>query len=489
MRNLCWSTIVLFYIFSGCTKIESTTIGTGLIPPIDGVNTLDTFLNVVTNNYINPASDSARILRYDDHIIGVINNDPIFGKTTATTYFQLEPTFFKYYFPGAPSTYIVDSAVLIMSYKGTYGDTTSAATPQTWEVKELSETLRNDTAYSVNKSFSASNLLGTATIRPNKLADSVNYGFENAKNQIRIRLTAAFANKLLKQFDSTTGNAYVSDSLFKVNFKGFAVGPSAGSAGNALIRINLLDTNTKLALFYKYKLHPDSTRRDTTVSYFRFRSSIDAFSAHANYIKRNYVGAQVNNFNNTSNNDSLAFVQTSPGTFVTIKIPGLRSFPNAIIHRAELITLQQPDVLSSTLTPPRLLLLSIFDSSIWKIKNVPNDFFISSGSINFSNFGGNAIDRDVAGVGIVKEFAFDLSRYVQGIVTRKDSSYTLRLSAPSNDSLTYKDPYPSSFNAVTYFLGTSATNNGADGRVRLGGGGMASGNKLRMRLRIIYSKI
>lgn len=489
MRNFCWLTIVLFFVFSRCTKIESTTIGSGLIPPIDGVNTLDTILNVVTNSFIDPASDSNRVLRFDDHIIGVINNDPVFGKTTAITYFQLEPTFFKYYFPGAPSTYIVDSAVLIMSYKGTYGDTSATAIPQTWEVKELSETLRNDTVYTVNKSFATSNLLGTGTIRPNRLGDSINYGFENAKNQIRIKLTTAFATKLLKQFDSSAGNAYVNDSLFRANFKGFAVGPSAGSAGNALIKINLLDSNTKLALFYKYKLHPDSTRRDTTVSYFRFRSSIDAFSAHANYIKRNYAGAQVNNFNHTSNNDSLVFVQTSPGTFVTIKIPGLRSFPNAIIHRAELVALQQPDPLSTTLTPPRLLLLSIFDSASWKIKNVPNDFFISNSNINFSNFGGYPIDRDVAGVGIVKEFAFDLSRYVQGIVTRKDSSFTLRLSAPSNDSLRYSDPYPSSSYAVTYFLGTFATNNGADGRIRLGGGGMASGNKLRMRLRIIYSKI
>ena len=74
-----------FYI-SACTKIESTNIGSGLIPPIDGVNTLDTFLDVYTNTFIDPLGDSAKVYKTDDHVIGIINNDPVFGKTTATAF-------------------------------------------------------------------------------------------------------------------------------------------------------------------------------------------------------------------------------------------------------------------------------------------------------------------------------------------------------------------------------------------------------------------
>ena len=144
--------------------------------------------------------------------------------------------------------------------------------------------------------------------------------------------------------------------------------------------------------------------------------------------------------------------------------------------------------LESIFTTPRYLLLSSFDSTKWVKTSIPNDFIISAGSLNVLEFGGYPIDRDVAGV-IVKEYTFDLSRYVQGIVTRKDSSLTLRLSAPANDSLSYTAPYPSTFPATTFSLGTGTTNHTAIGRVRLGGGGMVPGNPLRMRLRIIYSRI
>ncbi len=99
------------------------------------------------------------------------------------------------------------------------------------------------------------------------------------------------------------------------------------------------------------------------------------------------------------------------------------------------------------------------------------------------------MEKEVAPYGIVKAYSFDISRYVQGIVTRKDSSYTLRLSAPSNDSVRYTAPYPQPITASTFFVVPSIANNLADGRVRLGGGGLPRENQLRMRLRIVYSKL
>ncbi|MDE3253377.1 MAG: hypothetical protein KGO92_11260, partial [Bacteroidota bacterium] len=86
----------------------------------------------------------------------------------------------------------------------------------------------------------------------------------------------------------------------------------------------------------------------------------------------------------------------------------------------------------------------------------------------------------------VASYTFDLSRYVQGIVTRKDSAYTLRLSAPVNDSLKYTPPYPGNTSSQLYYLDPSITNDPANGRVRLGGG---THSRFRMRLRIIYSRI
>jgi hypothetical protein len=98
------------------------------------------------------------------------------------------------------------------------------------------------------------------------------------------------------------------------------------------------------------------------------------------------------------------------------------------------------------------------------------------------------MDKAVAGAS-VKAYTFDVSRYVQGIVTRNDSNYTLRLYAPVNDSLKYTPPYPASATFPTYYIAPTNANNIAAGRVRLGGGGLHKDNPLRMRLRIIYSRI
>jgi hypothetical protein len=63
------------------------------------------------------------------------------------------------------------------------------------------------------------------------------------------------------------------------------------------------------------------------------------------------------------------------------------------------------------------------------------------------------------------------------------------MSAPSNDSLQYTPPYPAANTVSSFYITPSIANNTAEGRVRLGGGGLIQQNQLRMRLRIIYSKI
>ena len=491
MRKFLFIVVAISFYIAACTKIESTNIGTGLIPPVDGINTFDTLLDVYTNTFLDTFGLHAKVYKNDEHVIGVINNDPLFGKTTAIAYFELKPTYYKFSFP-SHATLLADSAVLILSYKGTFGDTTAARVVQNWEVYELADTLRKDSIYDVSTKLALGSQLATQAIDPNILADSVRTDLEKAKNQIRIKLSTPFAEKLIKTFDTSSANngAYDNDTMFRKNFKGFAVKPQDGSAGNALIRINLLDTNTKLALFYNYKKEDTSTIRTKEVSYFRFSTgAYTQISGSSNYIKREYSGSEVDAKFNTNVNDSVLYIQTTPGTFATIKIPTLASFPNALIHRAELVATQVPEAnrLHEQLTAPTFLLLSRFDSVNRVKRNIPNDLIISGGQDNFSTFGGYTIDR-TDGVYLLKSYNFDLSRYVQGVVTRKDSTFTLRLSAPTNDSLIYTSPYPSNVYGGLYYVLPTIANTTANGRIKIGGGGMAD-PRYRMRLRIIYSKI
>src|SRR5690348_14520760 len=70
--------------FSACTRIDTTTLGSGLIPAVDNVNTFDTVLEVQTDNFA--FIDSTRIFATEDVALGYIN-DPEFGQTKADFYF------------------------------------------------------------------------------------------------------------------------------------------------------------------------------------------------------------------------------------------------------------------------------------------------------------------------------------------------------------------------------------------------------------------
>jgi hypothetical protein len=488
LRSLVLLTIAFLITAISCTRITSTELGVGLIPAVDGVNTFDTTMDVVTDSF--DETDSTRIYKQDLHVLGAITNDPLFGRTTAALNFELFPSFFPFGVPGTKDSIRADSAVLILSYINFHGDSTQ---PLRVSVEEISKNTPLDPYKVYPSNFpaiyplqSAGSLGNTATIDIRRLGDSVINRYELAKNQIRIRLRDDVARRFLNTYDSS--NAYRSDTAFRTFFAGFSVKVAAASPANALLFINLIDTNTKLALYYNSST-TGSTTRDTNVVYFRFNSFTGGDFSH---ITRNRAGSEVaNRLTTTSRPDSMVYVQTNPGTYVRIRIPNLDKLNNRIIHRAELITEQVPDnanllTTDKYFTPPNVLLLSYYDS-INKIKrNIPNDYNISVQGPNTLTFGGYLSYKTVPGYDRLATYTFNLSRYVQGIVTRKDTSFVLRLSAPSNDSIRYSPGYPNTGYSQVFYLNPSIGNVVGNGRIRLGGG---THSRFRMRLRIVYSRI
>ena len=176
--------------FFGCTRITSTDLGAGLIPAIDGVITKDTLLDVITDTFDDP--DSARIYKGDVNVLGNITNDPLFGKTKASIFFEVKPASYPFYVAGVRDSIKVDSAVLILSYKGMYGDSTKPITIRVAEIDQSTplDPYRNYPAnYASAIGINASNALAPAkTFDIRRFGDSVNNRFENSNNQIRIRL-------------------------------------------------------------------------------------------------------------------------------------------------------------------------------------------------------------------------------------------------------------------------------------------------------------
>ena len=488
LRSIAILLVSFLLVTTSCTRITNTEIGSGLIPAVDGVNTFDTTMQVITDSF--EETDTTRIYKQDVHSLGTIFNDPIFGRTSASLNFELLPQFFPFAIPGTKDSIRADSAVLILSYNSFYGDSSQ---PLRISVDEISKTTSLDPFKVYPSNFpavypisSAGSLGSTTTVDIRRIGDSVINRYELSKNQIRIKLRSDVANRFIKNYDST--NAYRNDTLFRTFFAGFTVKAESANPANALLFINMLDTNTKLALYYNSNT-TGATTRDTNAVYFRFNSFT---SGDANYITRNRSGSEVaGRLTTTSKPDSLVYVQASPGTYVRIKIPNLDKLNNRIIHKAELITEQVPDdanlmTIDKYMAPPRLLLLSIYDSAKSIKRNIPNDYQIGQTGPNTLSFGGYLFYKTVPGYDRLAGYNFELTRYLQGIVSRKDTSFTMRLTAPSNDSIRYTPAYPNNFVSQVFYLNPSIGNIIGNGRVRLGGG---SNTRFRMRLRIVYSKL
>ena len=472
--------IVLVFVglaYTACKKIDTTDVGGDLIPAVDNVTTFDTVLDIITNT--ETLYDSARILRSEDHALGIIGNDPDFGKTKAEIYFLPGPDGFGTHpFAKKDSTIVFDSVVLALAYTGYYGDTNSLQRVNVFEINSDNLFRPNAFGYPVDSSdgFVDPTVLGTRLMDFKTLDDSV---FDNRKrdtikikNQLRIQLNKSLGNRFLS-YD--TAHAYKSDSFFREYFKGFAIKiDEAGSpVKNGLAYFNLANANTKM-IFY-YRVLNGSTVTDTLATEFPFTS----FNySNANTIKRTPANGLATTLNNGLPNDELLYVQSSPGTKITIRIPGLKNLSNRIIHRAELIFNVVNNVPEPVYGAPVSLFLDAEDTANKRILAVPYDFSYE-----------NAFQDIVGGFQKNGQYTFNMSRYVQSIVTRQQPDYTFRLTAPFRTNATELrgtatvTPYPPAAKSG-YPINTPI----AKGRVVLAGAAYPVANK-RARLRIVYSKI
>jgi hypothetical protein len=240
--------------------------------------------------------------------------------------------------------------------------------------------------------------------------------------------------------------------------------------------------NTKLAFYYRIP-KPGGSGDSATVSYFQFYSQCNS----ANYVRRDYAGTPVASAAGQTVQAPIAYIQNSPGTFVNIKIPDLPALSNRVVHRAELIIEQLYDPSDLLFTPPSDLFLDAFDPTITgsnKYRTFPYSLDLSPNSgFDLRTFGTKPVDdRDPFG-NPIKIWKFNLSRYVQHIVTGTQTSYDMRLYAPLKVALKTRSlGFSGDLDVSGVYIGSTIAN----GRVRVGGGNHPT---QRMRLRIIYSKL
>jgi hypothetical protein len=467
-----WLAVVVLSLFAAaCTKIENTDLGSDLIPGVDNINTFEKILDVYSDNKL--FADTSRMFADLDHAVGIIADDPEFGKTEASIYSTFTPGTFRVHPFVRPEAVTIDSIVLSLAYTRLYGDSTSQ---QTFEVREIEPNapFQDNSYFITNTPFPVSPVvLGNANVNFTTLNDTVFYkiGKDTVKTarELRIRLDTSFGRRFVG-YD--TNVVYQNDTNFRAVFKGLHISVSEASAKKrALAYFNLLESGTRLTFFCRIQ---NTTKVDTIAPRFTYSRG-----PQANLIARTPMNGYETAVSNGTDNDEKIYIQTAPGSYATIKIPQLDTLENMAVHRAELIVEKIPTAEENIFTPPSALFLDALTPTGDSVLTIPFDFLptASSPGYDITTFGGVLRDN---------RYVLNLTRYVQGIVTRGDRNYTLRLHAPF---VTF--PIPVSPQGVignkNLPLQVLLNLPVSGGRVVVTGGG-ATGEK-RMRLRIIYSKI
>ncbi len=512
--------IAITAVFASCTKIDTTTVGQGLIPPIDGVNTLlaDTFGISCENGIFNATgifADSTTVLKADDNILGNLQNTATFGSTNASIYAQFHPSAGFTWRAHRDSIMAVnvgstvqgfDSAILRLGIftsateSGFYGDTTQDITFDVYRINTTAN-FKSDSAYKMLNNPNISDdgvVIGSVTLKPKDLRKYSIYYLKQTKdslaNQVRIQLNStgeawARNNWLYKDTISTGANgAFVTRAGFTALNNGFVI--KARSNGNALIRVALANNAaSRFEIWYKYRT---AGTIDTARQFFYFNSTANDpwVSANANYINRNVSGAAVQT-TTAAGNDNLIYIESTPGSYTKIKIPTMKNFPNKMIHRAELVFVEDAAFKDNNFYAPTRLMLDCFDSvasTPQKYLSVPYDYYVSGSQVDFSYFGGDRklVTDPISGKNLAT-YTFNITKYFQYIITQNLPAYNFRLYAPF-DTRTYSQSLGYYYSLGAGFDNTiwPLINPTTFGRVVLGNG---SNPNYKMKLRVIYSNI
>ncbi len=461
---------LMFY--TSCTKIDTTDLGNELIPAVDNVHTFETILDVETDNFRFP--DTTRITGSSLHALGIIGDDPEFGSTQASVWAAFNPSSYGVHPFAVNDSVIIDSIVLSLATGGVYGDTNSIERFEVFEIDPAPGNFK-DSVYRISENEFAvtGGQIGSRDIDFNLLNDSLIYiektDTVRTANELRIKLDTAWGRRFVN-YD--TAVQYKTDSAFKTYFRGLAIKASSASpTKTGLAYVSLASTtNTKLTFYTRVQ---NNGVIDTTTTVFSYTDG-----NQANLIRRNEAHNYLTYLNNGTPNDDKVYLQTAPGSFATVKVPGLDTFKNVnrTIHRAELIIEQVTSALDNIYTPPSLLFIDAINAAGDSTFTIRNDFIYTGqgNGYDVTNLGG-ALNN--------KKYVFNLTRYLQSVVTRKLPYYTLRIYSPFFADPWYQLPDGKS-NALPNFVFVNSPI--ANGRLVAGGGNHPT---QKMRVRIIYSKI
>lgn len=449
--------------FFSCQSCKERTVTkTDMIPVVDNIHTFSLSADSLDISLQTEALDSVRTNLYSSTsspvaALGLISDDPFFGKLTAGLYLQVVPPTGSFSFP-SPATYTFDSAVLALPYTGvSYGDTTNpSGNVQSFDVYRVTSpmSIEDSNAYTFTDYTYDPTAIGGGSYSLQNIKDSFALSGDTLSNQLRIKLDRNYIYTNIVQADTSK---FSTNENFTDYFNGWYIKPAGASTnGKRISYFALIGGNTANSARVDFYFH-DADNKTTAYSFpFNYVTT-----AYANRIQRDYTGTPAHNYLNASvHRDSLIAAGT-PGLYTKITLRNLNKIPASIINQAELVLTAVPVGSDNYYTPPTHLLIETIDES--GVASPIADIYGSTGSpstggLNFMD--GNPQTVTINGQAYT-QYKLNFPRELQKTIMEGKDSLTLRITA----------------------------NSGYPGAYRFVAPGFGSSSDARMKLNIIYTKI
>lgn len=385
------STIVLFFGFYSCNQ-EDSEIGLGIIPGSDKIllftDTIDVDCFTVRDDNIST----------DERTLSPLGSyfDPIFGFSKASFVCQARISSNNVNFD---TVQVINSLKLHLKYSSFYGD---FAASQTVKVYRLKKDIYIDSLY-----YSEFSLLPSEY----ELLSSVPIAFNSEDSIMTIELPLSLA----ESFINADPSHFVDNTTFLDFFKGFYVTTDNVAAGGCIFSINLVDADSKMALYYN----------DTSV----YNFNINSKSAIINMFEHDYSTAlpEIQEaLNDTTVLSDYCYVQSMGGLKTKISFPDLFSVfdsTNIVINKAQLkITIKTGTGEDLYTPPPKMTLVAILENGKYD--------FITDYKVNYDHFGGSLGSGEYT-------YSFNIPFHIQELVNGNED-YGIYLFAVDNRTKPYR---------------------------------------------------
>lgn len=423
-------------IHTGCK--EDTIIKADVIPSVDSLyaNTFLDTITVLAKTFFDDSivtSITPTTAPYVIHALGTVN-DPFFGRTNASIYFQVVPERANYIF--SANNPVIDSAFVVLPYTFfRWGDTGSNSTQNLTVYRVTDDMSKSDVYYShtVKGIDFSGNVSEPVTVDVSKLDDSVMVLGQMRAPHLRIKLRDYFV-QILKDIAAGSGD----NAAFISAMKGLCVASTdtTNTTGRSLMYFILNNPADYRRAAVQFFYHEGSNIDSVKSSFFNFVSSD---CAHYNRITRNYAGyPAAQYFNSTAPSDSIVLLQNEPGAAIDLKFPYLKNLPAVVVNRAQLVITRvklgndpdadlffEPSRIFPIGVDPSGKLYSLLDLEPGSNGTIPYDFV--DGSIQTTDLGGVTISR----------YVINIPREVQRAITNKTEQLHLRI----NGTQTYPGAY------------------------------------------------